>query len=86
MEQIVNEKHVKEEDMELFENVFQKYTSINAAPKLSPVKNKIDKEDFSGEIVDEINDVDHFLDNGKFNQKNRMNNKEDKSNEEPRKT
>jgi len=84
MEQIVNEKHVKEEDMELFENVFQKYTSINAAPKLSPVKNKIDKEDFSGEIVDEIKDVDHFLDNGKFNQKNRMNNKEDKSNEEPR--
>ena len=90
LEQIVGNKHVPEEDLEIFKNVLQDHVKIeDVSPNVSELKDRFSEddndEDQGGEVEDSpMPGVDHFLDNGKFNQKNQINNKKDKSNEEVR--
>ena len=90
LEQIVGNKHVPEEDLEIFRNVLQDHVNMEkVSPSVSEVRDRFSEddidEDHGGEVEDSpISGVDHFIDNGKFNQKNQINNKKDKSNEEVR--
>ena len=96
LEQIVHEKTVPEEDLEIFRNVLQKHVTQDVAqePRVSYVRSNAthdghgedidDDEDDLGDVVTDKKGIDHFFDNGKFNQKNQENNKVDRSNEEVR--
>lgn len=90
LEQIVGNKHVPEEDLEIFKNVLQDHVKTEEEPPhVSEIHDRFSdddiNEDHGGEIEDPTNvGIDHFLDNGKFNQKNQGSNKKDKSNEEVR--
>ena len=57
--------------------------------KSKDVSEIVDDDEFEDNVGAEVSDpdndeVDHFVDNGKFNQKNNLNSKKDKSNEEVR--
>ena len=95
LEQIVTKQSA--EQLQIFKNVLQDHggvTEEERTPAVGEVKSKdvseiVDDDEFEdnvgGEISDPDNDeVDHFVDNGKFNQKNNLNSKKDKSNEEVR--
>ena len=95
LEQIVTKQSA--EQLQIFKNVLQDHggvTEEERTPAVGEVKSKdvseiVDDDEFEdnvgGEIGDPDNDeVDHFVDNGKFNQKNNLNSKKDKSNEEVR--
>jgi len=90
LEQIIVDRNESKE-FEMFKNILPK--SDPEPPKLSHLKVE-DVEDVAAEDVgaEDIKDaggeklkmIDHFLNKGRFNQKNQDKNKEDKSNEEGR--
>lgn len=89
LEQILSNKNPDEPtDMEMFQKVLGDNSYVEE-PHVEPVK-KGSNQDFIYEEYENLEeygyqqekDVDHFMDNGKFNQKNLV--KEDKSNEEAR--
>ena len=95
LEQIVTKQSA--EQLQIFKNVLQDHggvTEEERTPAVGEVKSKdvseiADDDEFEdnvgGEVSDVDNDeVDHFVDNGKFNQKNHLSSKKDKSNEEVR--
>ena len=76
LEQIINKRNdVK--DLDMLKHVLND-NIVKEEPKLEYVKERINEDYY--DVAEENNDVSHFLDNGKFNQKNLV--KEDKSNEE----
>ena len=89
LEEIIRNKPT-DEDLQIFlEN-----DSKEVVPKLAEVKSKLVEniednvfENVGGEEYEDLDnngDIYNFMNNGKFNQKNQFDNKEDKSNEETR--
>ena len=91
LEQMLSNKNQDEDtDMEMFQKVLGENSYIEE-PKVEYVRKETNQEltyeeyenlENNEDLFLHENDVDHFLDNGKFNQKNLI--KEDKSNEEVR--
>ena len=89
LEEIVRNKSA-DEDLQLFLATDSK----EVAPKLAEVKSELIEninenvfENVGGEEYEDLDnngDIYNFMNNGKFNQKNQFDNKEDKSNEETR--
>ena len=86
LEQIIVNRNESDE-FDIFKNVLPE--ADTESPKLSNLRS----EDFEDKAAEDLSDegrggqdqtVDHFLNKGKFNQKNQANYKEDKSNEETR--
>ena len=84
LEQIMVNRNESNE-LDIFKNVLREPDT--ESPKISNVRS----EDFEDSAAEDLTDVgggedqiDHFLNKGKFNQKNQADYKEDKSNEETR--